>query len=109
MSHAITALREAPNDGKQPLLRALENTPCSAADLCALKTQCTEAYTGLALALDGARAARVALASPLDAASADAQRIAELVAVSEQRLKAARELSERCASAQGEVSRRYAL
>jgi hypothetical protein len=105
LGRAIDVLREAPNEGKRPLLRALENEPCSVAELCTLKQTCVEAYTRHLRALDGVQASRRALESR--EAETDSRRVAELVQTSERELGAARKIGERCAELRGEVQRRY--
>jgi hypothetical protein len=104
LGRAIDVLREAPNEGKRPLLRALENEPCSVAELCTLKQTCVEAYTRHLRALDGVQASRRALESRDET---DSRRVAELVRISELELGAARKIGERCAELRGEVQRRY--
>ena len=105
LGRAIDALREAPNPEKRPLLRALESEPCSAAELCALKQTCVDAYARHLNALDGVQASRRALEDREP--ETDSRRVAELVAASERELAEARRLGERCAELRGEAQRRY--
>jgi hypothetical protein len=105
---AIEALREAPNPGKRPLLKQLEQQPCSSEELCELKRVCTKAYHRHQRALDSARSLRHALRADAGPA-ASAGPTTKLVADAQRYLKRARFLSRRCTELQGKVSRRYDL
>jgi hypothetical protein len=105
--HAVAALREAPNDAKPPRIAALDREQCSVPELCELKRSCVEAYRVFASGMEGSRVAGRALDA--DAGAEAAQRIAELVRVSERDLGRARELTRRCSELEAEVARRHGL
>jgi hypothetical protein len=103
--YAIESLRNAPNDAKPPLLKALSNVECKIDDVCALKRACVEAYEVHLRALQGARAARHAIESD---AGAD-KRAAQLLGESARYLEQATEKTKRCTDLEGEVVRNYKL
>jgi hypothetical protein len=107
IAHAIAALREAPNEAKAPRVAALEREACSVQELCELKRSCVDAYRLLNQGLEASRVARRALDA--DAGAAAAQRVAELVRVTERDLGRARELTGRCSELEAEATRRYGL
>ncbi|HET9933236.1 MAG TPA: hypothetical protein VFQ35_21175, partial [Polyangiaceae bacterium] len=53
IGHSIDALRNAPNEGKAPLIQALEKQECRERSACDLKETCISAYR----LLDSARGA----------------------------------------------------
>jgi hypothetical protein len=105
ITHAIAALREAPNDAKAPRLLALERENCTTEELCELKRTCVEAYRLHARALEASRVAARALDGGADGEGV--RRIGELVASSERDLDRARELTQRCSELESRIARRY--
>ncbi len=104
LGQAIDALRAAPNEAKAPLLRALEATPCSSAPACELKNVCSTAYARHVSAVEASNRAAALLKQPGDDTAATLDAAGEL-ARAELDLASARELTERCAAAQGELRR----
>lgn len=105
VARAVEALRQAPNDGKRPLLKALEATPCEAADVCSLKKACTAAYTLEQTALDGLRAVR---AQSKTGAGLGAEAV-ELLTSVEKDLARSRDLAKACADLEAKARRQYSL
>ncbi len=58
LSHAIDAVRNAPNDAKHETLDALKAIGCNEDERCALKKVCVEAYESHARAVDVIASAR---------------------------------------------------
>ena len=104
--HAVAELRDAPNDGKRPLLKALEQLDCAAPDLCEFRKTCVSAYSLDVDALDGLDAVKRATA---DARVPVSKSAVELLARSEGALGRSVELAKRCADLEGEARRRYSL
>ncbi|MFO7177892.1 MAG: hypothetical protein DIU78_004245 [Pseudomonadota bacterium] len=104
LGKAIDALRAAPNEAKGPLLRALQAIPCSSEPACELKAVCTIAYAHHVSALEASARAADLLKRPGDDTKATLDAAGEL-ARAEADLASARELTERCAAAQGELRR----
>ncbi|HEX9619639.1 MAG TPA: hypothetical protein VF989_05870 [Polyangiaceae bacterium] len=105
VTHAVERLRGASNSEKGVALSALAAVPCSAPEVCALKTLCAGAYTKHVRALDGVRAARHALR----AAPAGSARVAKLLDESQELLESAQSDVARCADAEGELKRNLRL
>lgn len=104
LARNIDALRDAPNEGKAPLLEQLKTAACNDARVCALKSQCIRAYQEHGAGLEGSERARQLLSL------GDGDRVAALAAATElkqaeERLASAKELTERCATAEGELQR----
>jgi len=110
VSRLIEALRAANNDSKGPAVEALEQLPCSRADVCELKRICVQAYRQHMAGLADMQTARSRLsgdAAPLSAA--DAERLTTLLNESTRKLEKARDGTSRCTNMQGQLSRRHAL
>jgi hypothetical protein len=104
LGRAIDALRDAPNEAKTPLLRALDAEACDHTETCGLKALCSRAYTRHVEGLD--KSARVkALLAP-DAGAHQAREAALLLGEAESAVGEARKLTEDCAAKQGELRRR---
>jgi hypothetical protein len=99
VSHAVNVLRDADNEKKRDLLAALRNTSCSAADVCAVRSQCLAAYE---LHVDVL--ARLATLT----AKADSGNVGE-VERTKADLTRSHDLGKACVDAQGEMIRRYKL
>jgi hypothetical protein len=97
ITSAARALRDASSADKALLLESLANTSCTAADLCALRATCLDAYRRHLRALGEARHAGAAGAP------------AEAIARAERELEAAHDLAQRCARAEAEVRSKYRL
>lgn len=104
IGHSIDALRNAPNDGKAPLIQALESQACREASACELKKTCVSAYRLLDSAR-GASANAKTLLGNRDGGAQAAVAAALEVNRAESELEQARELSERCVSEQGRLLR----
>jgi hypothetical protein len=107
LTHAIAALRDAPNEAKPPRIAALDREKCTSEALCEMKRVCVDAYRLHVRGLEASRVASRALEA--DGASQAAQRIAELVAASERDLLRARDQVQRCADLESEAARRFGL
>jgi hypothetical protein len=105
MVYALESLRNAPNDAKPPLLKALEGVACTLDDVCALKRICVEGYQVHLRALAGARAARHAVESDAGAH----KKTAELLGQSARWLEEAAHKTRQCADLEGEIVRKYKL
>jgi hypothetical protein len=106
MSRSVTALRDAPNAAKRPLLDALSRVPCSAPDVCRLQQVCVAAYRTHIQAFEQSQSLR----NTLDADAASAQQVAPLgplLRTLELQLGQARKAAERCAELEGEVARAH--
>lgn len=105
IAEAVRVLREAPNDGKRPLLKSLREVVCSADDLCELKRSCADAYELELTAFDGISAVRrtVRGTDPIPPEAAP------LLMKSESNLKRAADLTRACAESEGATRRRYSL
>jgi hypothetical protein len=104
LGRAIDALRDAPNEAKAPLLRALEAEACDNSDTCGLKALCSRAYSRHVEGLD--KSARVKSLLAADAGTEQAQAAAALLKEAESALAEAAQLTEECAAKQGELRRR---
>jgi hypothetical protein len=106
MSRGVTALRDAPNPAKRPLLDALSHVPCSTPDVCRLKLVCVEAYRSHVQTFEQSQALQKTLDG--DAASApQAAELGELLRSLEVRLGQARKATAHCAELEGEVARAH--
>jgi hypothetical protein len=103
--YALESLRNAPNDAKPPLLKALEGVACVTEEICELKRTCVGAYEVHLRALAGTRAARHAVESD---AGAD-KKAAELLGQSARWLEEAARKTKRCADLEGEIVRKHKL
>jgi hypothetical protein len=103
--YAVESVRNAPNDAKPPLLKALGNAECKLDDVCELKKLCVDAYEVHLRALNGTRAARHAVES--DAGSA--KKAAELLGQSARWLEEAADKTKRCTDLEATIIRKYKL
>ena len=106
---AINQLRDAPNEAKRPLHKALDQLPCGSDDLCDLKRICYKAYLRHIRALDSARALRHALADGGIVAPAASAEAVQLADDAQRYLERARFLNRRCVRLQGQIERAYGL
>jgi len=104
LAQAIDALRNAPNEGKAPLLAALERNECVHPKACELKQTCVAAYRLLESARSASARARDLLAER-DGGPAAAIAAAGEVNRAESELLRAGDLTERCATSQGRLLR----
>ncbi len=102
ISHAIDALRDAPNSAKQQLFAALQSAACETPDLCALKQQCVTGYEQHLHALSETARAKSLLMSPGNQAEA-----AKALTAAETGLSQAAPEIAKCADAQGVAQRKY--
>jgi hypothetical protein len=102
ISHAIDALRDAPNAAKQQLFAALQNAACETPDLCALKQQCVIGFEEHLRALGETARAKSLLLSPGNEAEA-----AKALTAAETGLNQAAPEIDKCADAQGAAQRKY--
>jgi len=101
LSRAVNSLREADNAKKRDFVSALRETPCTAADICAVRSECLAAYE-----------LHVDVLARMNGALGKNQVAAEDVAALEQMKKdlaRSRDLAKHCTDAQGEMIRRYKL
>lgn len=101
----IDSLRNAPNEAKPELLRALSAAPCASPEACSLKRTCVDGYTRHLAALDASERARRLLADPHGGTRASIEAATEL-SKADLDLAESRALTERCASLQGELLRK---
>jgi len=105
VSRAIDAVRNAPNAGKAPLLRALESEPCAQPPACELKGLCVRAYSRHVDSLTASERAKLLLDAP-DGGTEAALAAASAVNEAEAALSEAQRLTEACTAAQGELRRK---
>jgi hypothetical protein len=99
---AVRALRDVPNEEKVLRLKALADTSCTVAELCALRATCLDGYGRHVSARESLAAARRLLDGNPDASAA-------LIARAERELAAAREQVKLCALAEAEVRSKYRM
>lgn len=97
VSRAVDLLRRAPNADKGQKLQALRATGCTFPRVCEFRHACVQAYESYVTAIDGAQAARRALAQD----AGPTEDAARLVLQSEKRLKQSHELQRKCLAVQG--------
>jgi hypothetical protein len=102
ISHAIDALRDAPNSAKQQLFRALQSAACETPDLCALKQQCLTGFEQHLRALSETARAKALLMSPGNEAEA-----AKALTAAETGLRQAAPEITQCTDLQGAAQRKY--
>ena len=105
VARAVELLREAPGEGKRPLLAALKQVACSAEDVCQLKQRCLDAYGVHA----GAVEALAAVRRELQGASGASPASGELLRRAESDLERASALARECADLEGAARRAYRL
>ncbi len=104
LAHAIDALRNAPNVAKAPLIASLERVSCQRAEVCKLKQDCVAAYRHLVNSVEASAHARELLSERDGGLGAELTAANELNR-GEAELHLAGELTELCASRQGELTR----
>jgi hypothetical protein len=98
VSRAVNSLRDAENERKREHLEALRTTPCSVAEICAVRSQCLAAYE---LHVDVlARLASTSKTGPDNPESVERMK---------RDLARSHELGKTCIDAQGALIRRYKL
>lgn len=102
ISHAIDALRDAPNAAKQQLFAALQGAACETPDLCALKQQCVTGFAEHLHALGETARAKALLMSPGNETEA-----AIALTAAETGLSQAAPEIDKCADLQGAAQRKY--
>jgi hypothetical protein len=105
LAEAVRRLRDAANADKRPFLLLLRETPCVAADACALRKTCVDAYSLETAAFDAIMAVRHATAS----GSPVPDGAAALLSRSEAELRRAAELTRTCADLEATARRNYRL
>ncbi len=106
VAEAARKLREAPNPAKDPLLKALKSTACTADDACGLKETCSAAYSLQARAMDGLAAVRRAATHTTEPVPSGA---AALLSEVETDLQRAKVEAQHCSDREGELRRKYRL
>lgn len=101
IAHAVSELRNAPNNAKELPLERLRGEPCSVAAACQLQQVCVQGYSLYTLALRTAARVRDAMRS----GSREFDTARELLENSERDLDHAKGLMDRCVSLQGELAR----
>jgi hypothetical protein len=110
LSRAIEALREAPNSAKNEALSNLRGLPCSDAEICAAQSACVAGYEGLVRALEDVESGKALAAAPSANRPPDDQKtLTETLARAQASLERSKPLTEKCATAQGELIRKYKL
>jgi hypothetical protein len=104
VTHAVEALRNAPNAGKRPFLDKLEATECKA--LCELRDVCVRAYSLQQSALEALATARMLARASTDVVDT---RTVELLKAAETNLNDSREQTKQCADAEAAARRVYRL
>jgi len=106
VGRSIDEVRNAPNAGKAPLLRALEAEACEHPAVCEMKSLCVRAYSRHVESLEASARAKSLLATP-DGGSDAALAAASAVNQAEAALGEAQRLTEACAAGQGELRRKH--
>jgi len=102
----VKTLRDSDNAQKTVLLEALDGTPCTIADVCAVKKTCSEAYALQETALAALSTVRYALQGV--APGMDGQEAA-LLSHAETALARAKDLTTKCADLEAALRRQYRL
>lgn len=105
LSHAIDALRNAPNAGKSALLEALEQTLCEQPEACQLKETCVTAYKRHRAAIEASERAR-GLLDARDGGTRAVLAAASELNQAEIELEHARTLTDRCSADEGALKRK---
>jgi hypothetical protein len=106
VAHAVDVLREAPNEAKRPLLKALQATACVESDACELRRVCGDAYASHLAAIEGSRAVSAQLQAGVIGNERD---IAQLMAASKRALELGKQQSHACTELESTLKRRYRL
>ena len=102
ISHAVDAIRTAPNDQKQQLFAALSSAACVTPDLCEFKRICSSGYE---LHLRGL--ADTVRAKGLLTSGAAPAEVSNALSAASDELRKAEPLIGNCADAQGAAHRKY--
>jgi hypothetical protein len=102
ISHAIDALRDAPNATKQQLFAALQSAACETPELCALKQQCVTGFAQHLHALGETARAKALLMSPGNETEA-----AKALTAAETGLSQAAPEISKCTDLEGAAQRKY--
>ncbi|HEY5374727.1 MAG TPA: hypothetical protein VIK01_13665 [Polyangiaceae bacterium] len=102
ISHAVDALRDAPNSAKQQLFAALRDAACETPDLCALKQQCVTGFAQHLRALGETARAKALLMSP-----GNEKEAAKALTAAETGLTQAAPEITKCTDLQGAAQRKY--
>jgi hypothetical protein len=102
ITHAVDALRDAPNAAKSQLFAALQSAACETPDLCQLKQICVAGYGVHLHALSETARAKSLLATP--GTEADA---AQALDIATHELSEAAPQISQCADAEGAARRKY--
>jgi hypothetical protein len=105
VAHQVKTLRDADNAQKAVLLKALDGTPCTVKDVCAVKTTCSEAYALQETAL----AALSAVRHSIQGIAPGMEQQKSLLAQAEAALGRAKDLAAKCADAEAALRRHYKL
>ena len=106
VAHQVKTLRDADNAQKPVLLRALDQIPCTAPDVCSVKKTCSEAYTLQETALTALSTVRHSVQGLVPGLD---QQEALLLSEAEAALGRAKDLAAKCADAEAALRRRYRL
>lgn len=106
VAHQVKLLRDADNSQKPVFLKALDGTPCTVNEICAVKKTCSEAYTLEVSALSALSTLRHSLQG---FAPGMEQQEALLLSQAEASLHQAKDLVAKCADAEAALRRRYRL
>ncbi|HEV8247671.1 MAG TPA: hypothetical protein VGP93_17975, partial [Polyangiaceae bacterium] len=104
LSHAIDALRQAPNDAKAPALEQLRTLACTEADTCSVQSSCVAAYELHLRALTS-----IDQSKHLVAVGDGGADLPALLGEAQQLLQRAKVLTQKCADAQGALVRHFNL
>ena len=104
--HQVKVLRDADNAQKPVLLKALDQIPCAAPDVCSVKKTCSEAYTLQETALTALSTVRHSAEGLVPGTDKDE---ALLLSEAEAALGRAKDLAAKCADAEAALRRRYRL
>lgn len=104
--HSIRILRDAPNEGKAPLLEVLAATACSANDVCAARDACAAAYGIQVQALENLHAVRRAATGSTDPIPSAA---VDVLARAEADLRHAADQEKSCADLEAALTKKYGL
>jgi len=102
----VKTLRDSDNAQKTVLLEALDGTPCTIADVCAVKKTCSEAYALQETALAALSTVRHSVQGLAPGMEKDE---ASLLSQAEAALGRARDLAAKCADAEAALRRHYRL
>lgn len=105
VAHQVELLRNAPNAGKPPLRKALDELACTRPDVCKLRRTCSDAYALQAQALAAIASVQSAVAAPGDVPPG----ASIVLARAEADLAKAKRWAIECADLEGAARRKYRL